>query len=128
MGTGALADLAREVSLTVWRSPDELRAGLTSGAIDLSIVPTQAAANLYNRGMGLRLVNVMTNGLLYLMASEGAVSGLADLAGKRIAVPFPNDTPDFVVRALLAHHRIAGRVEIVPIGSPTRRCCCGTRS
>lgn len=116
LASGALADLAGEVTLTVWRSPDELRAGLTSGAIDLSVVPVQAAANLYNRGMGLRLVNVMTNGLLYIMAPEGTVAGLAGLAGKRLAVPFVNDTPDFILRALIAQHAITP--ELVLTGTP----------
>ena len=116
--TGLLRDIAGEISLTVWRSPDELRAGLTSGAIDLSVVPAQVAANLYNRGMGLRLVNVMTDGLLYIMAREGAVAGMADLAGKTLAVPFPNDTPDFITRALLEHHGLAGKVELTSPGTP----------
>jgi len=118
VASGALGDLSSDVSLTVWRTPDELRAGLTSGAIDLSVVPAQVAASLYNRGMGLRLVNVMTNGLLYVMAAEGTVGSFADLAGKRVAVPFPNDTPDFIVRALLDRHGISDRVEIAPAGSP----------
>ncbi|MGE4337413.1 MAG: ABC transporter substrate-binding protein [Pigmentiphaga sp.] len=112
-----LAEVADDVTLTVWRNPDELRAGLTSGAIDLSVVPAQAAANLYNRGMGLRLVNVMTNGLLYIMAPEGGPSGLAALAGQRIAVPFVNDTPDLILRALLEHHKL--QAELVPAGNPT---------
>lgn len=118
VATGALTDLADEVSLTVWRTPDELRAGLTSGAIDLSVVPVQAAANLYNRGLGLRLVNTMTNGLLYIVAGEGAVGGLAGLAGKRLAVPFVNDTPDFILRALLAHHGLGDSVTLESSGSP----------
>ena len=115
---GMLADLADEVSLTVWRTPDELRAGLTSGAIDLSVVPAQVAANLYNRGMGMRLVNVMTDGLLYIMAPEGSIDGMARLAGKTLAVPFPNDTPDFIARALLAHHGLSDRVTLATPGTP----------
>lgn len=118
VGAGALADLAADISLTVWRNPDELRAGLTSGSIDLSVVPAQAAAALYNRGMGLRLVNVMTNGLLYVLAEEGSISSFAGLAGKKLAVPFPNDTPDFITRALLASRGVEKDVEIVPAGSP----------
>ncbi len=117
--SGALAGIADDVSLTVWRNPDELRAGLTSGAIDLSVVPAQAAANLYNRGMGIRLVNVMTNGLLYVMAKEGAVeNGLAGLAGKSLAVPFPNDTPDFVIRALLEREGLTDQVELSTPATP----------
>ncbi|MFV0408523.1 MAG: ABC transporter substrate-binding protein [Paracoccus sp. (in: a-proteobacteria)] len=116
--TGALADLAAEVSLTIWRSPDELRAGLASGGIGLSVVPVQTAANLYNRGMGLRLVNAMTEGLLYIMAPEGAVGAMADLVGKRLALPFANDTPDFVLRALLDGQGLTEKVELVPAGTP----------
>lgn len=116
--TGMLAPFAGDISLTVWRTPDELRAGLTSGDIDLSVVPAQAAANLYNRGMGMRLVNVMTNGLLYVMAREGEVSSLADLAGKTLAVPFPNDTPDFIARALLDHHGLTDQVTLAAPGTP----------
>lgn len=118
VATGAFNDLAQEVTLTIWRTPDELRAGLASGAIGLSVVPVQAAANLYNRGMGLRLVNGMTDGLLSVLAAEGTVDGLAGLAGRKLAVPFVNDTPDFVMRAALAHHGLADKVEQVPAGSP----------
>lgn len=119
VATGAFSELAQEVSLTVWRSPDELRAGLTSGAIDLSIVPVQAAANLYNRGMGLRLVNVMTDGLISIVAAEGAATGLADLSGKRVAVHFVNDTPDLILRALLERNGLTGTVEVVTTGNAT---------
>ncbi|MFC3703633.1 ABC transporter substrate-binding protein [Devosia honganensis] len=118
VASGALADLAEDVSLTVWRNPDELRAGLTSGQIDLSVVPVQAAANLYNRGMGVRLVNAMTDGLIYVVAAQGSVGAFADLAGKRIAVHFVNDTPDLILRALLAKEGLVDSVEIVATGSP----------
>lgn len=118
VASGALADLSAEVSLTVWRSPDELRAGLTSGGIDLLVVPVQVASNLYNRGMGVRLVNTMTDGLLFIVAGTGTVAGFAGLEGKRLAVPFANDTPDFVLRALLARHGLDDSVQQVPVGSP----------
>lgn len=118
VASGALKPLANEVTLTVWRTPDELRAGLTSGAIDLSVVPVQAAANLYNRGMGLRLVNVMTNGLLHVVGPKGGPADLDGLVGKRVAVPFVNDTPDLILKALLERRKLAGRVELLSSGSP----------
>lgn len=119
VASGALKDLAADISLTVWRNPDELRAGLTSGAIDLSVVPVQAAANLYNRGMGLRLVNVMTDGLISIVAEGGTVTDLASLAGKKVAVHFVNDTPDLILRALLDRNGLADKVEVVTSGSAT---------
>ena len=117
VATGALKPLADAVSLVIWRSPDELRAGLASGAIELSIVPIQSAANLYNRGLGLRLVNVMTNGLLHIVGPQGAIRGLEDLAGKRVAVPMVNDTPDFIFRALLERRGLVGKIDTLTPGS-----------
>ncbi|SIQ80230.1 NitT/TauT family transport system substrate-binding protein [Paracoccus thiocyanatus] len=118
VASGALKDLSAQVTLSVWRNPDELRAGLTSGAIDLSVVPVQTAANLYNRGMGLGLVNTMTDGLLSIVAEAGKIADFAALEGRRLAVPFVNDTPDLVLQALLTRRGMAGKVELLPIGSP----------
>jgi len=118
IAAGLLAELAPEVTLSTWRTPDELRAGLTSGTIDLSVMPVQVAANLYNRGMGVGLVNSMTDGLLHVVAAEGSITDLAGLQGKRLAVPFVNDTPDFVLRALLDAQGLTDGVQQVPVGSP----------
>ncbi|MEM6943229.1 MAG: ABC transporter substrate-binding protein [Pseudomonadota bacterium] len=114
------ADIADEPSVQIWRNPDELRAGLTSGTIALSIVPVQAAANLYNRGFPIRLANVMTNGLLYVIARDPQIGSIADLAGRRVAVPFRGDTPEIIFQRLLAHHGLSGEgeVEILFSGSP----------
>lgn len=100
--SGALREVADKVSFRVWRNPDEMRAGLTSGTMDLTVMPTTAAANLHNREFGLRLVNVMTEGLLYVVSTDRSIDGIAGLAGKRVVVPFRNDTPDIVLSRLLA--------------------------
>lgn len=98
---GAFASLARSVEVRVWRTPDELRAGLTSGTMDVFVLPTQTAALLYNRGMGVRLVSVMTTGLLYGVCADPQVTGLSDLKKRTIAVPFRNDVPDLLLAYLL---------------------------
>lgn len=91
----------------VWKTPDEMRAGLSSGSMTAVVVPTYVAANLYNRGLGVRLVNVLTNGLLNVVAPAGSVTDIAGLKGKRVAVPFRNDMPDYILRRLLAAARIS---------------------
>jgi len=102
IASGALKDIAPSVSFKSWRTPDEMRAGLSSGNMTAVIVPTYVAANLYNRGLGVRLANVMTKGLLYIVAPAGTVTDIASLKGKRVAVPFRNDMPDFIFRRLMA--------------------------
>lgn len=101
IAAGLLKPVAEKAELRLWRSPDEMRAGLTSGSMQLVIMPTATAANLYNRGLGVRLVNVMTNGLLYIIAPVGTVADIEGLKGKRLALPFSNDMPAFIVNRLL---------------------------
>ncbi|MEH2622356.1 NitT/TauT family transport system substrate-binding protein [Bradyrhizobium sp. AZCC 1719] len=100
--SGLLKPIVPEATFKVWKTPDEMRAGISSGSMAATVVPTYVAANLHNRGIGLRLVNVLTDGLLFVVAPAGTVNGIAGLKGKRIAVPFRNDMPDYIFRRLLA--------------------------
>src|SRR5690554_5283670 len=68
--SGLLTEVAGNVSFTAWRNPDEMRAGLTSGTMQAVVLPVQAAAGLYNRGFKLKLLNVMTKGLLYVISTD----------------------------------------------------------
>lgn len=101
VSSGALREILPAAAFKTWRTPDDMRAGLSSGSMQAVIVPTNVAANLYNRGLGVQLLNVMTRGLLYVVATQ-EVSAIKSLAGKKIAVPFRNDMPDFIFRRLLA--------------------------
>lgn len=101
IASGDLDDVAPGASFQAWKTPDELRAGLSSGAIPASVVPSYVAANFYNRGLGLRLLNINTNGLLYVLSADGTITDIAGLKGKKIGVPFRNDMPDYVLGRLL---------------------------
>ncbi|MFT3940265.1 ABC transporter substrate-binding protein [Rhodopseudomonas sp.] len=120
VATGALSFLADKVSFRPWRDVDEMRAGLTSGTMPLAIMPTASAANLYNRGLGVRLVNVMTHGLLYVISADPSLTSFPALRGKQLAVPFRNDTPEFLSNILLRKNGMeAGRdLQVVSTGSP----------
>lgn len=118
--SGALSHLADEVRFKVWRNPDEMRAGITSGTMQALVLPVQTAANLYNRGLGVRLLNVMTKGLLYVISTDRDISGFPGLKGKRLAVPFRNDTPDLILNRLLDHYGLVPGtdIEVEVTGSP----------
>ncbi|SMH36642.1 ABC transporter substrate-binding protein [Azospirillum agricola] len=115
IASGLLRPVADKVVFKAWRTPDELRAGLTSGTMRTFVLPTQSAANLFNKGLGVRLVNVMTNGLLHLVSADPSLSSVAALKGRTVALPFRNDTPEFVFRRLLAAEKLA--VETAPGGA-----------
>ncbi|HEX6960625.1 MAG TPA: ABC transporter substrate-binding protein [Lacipirellula sp.] len=120
IATGRLNEAARKPSLRIWRQVDEVRAGLTSQSFDVGIVPVPVAANLYNRGLGVHLVNVMTDGILYIMSSDPALTSLEALRGRKVAVQFPNELPTLILQRLLRHAGIDSTkdVELVATASP----------
>ncbi|CAM5180854.1 ABC transporter substrate-binding protein [Oligella ureolytica] len=87
-------------NVQTWRSPDMLRAGLANGSIQASIVPSYVGVNLANRGMDVKLVNIMTWGLVDIVGAAGSIKSLKDLEGRSVAVPLRNDMPDLVLQVL----------------------------
>ncbi len=100
--SGALKDEAEVVEFRVWKDPDQLRvlALDAKSEADFVAMPTNVAANLYNRGVKLRLLNVSTWGVLWLVSREPNLKTLADFKGKEILMPFRADMPDIVFQAL----------------------------
>lgn len=100
--SGALKDVAETVEFRPWKDPDQLRVlALDAKAeADFVAMPTNVAANLYNRGVKLQLVNVSTWGVLWMVSREGNLKTLADFKGKEILMPFRADMPDIVFQAL----------------------------
>ena len=94
--SGALADVAGKVEFVSWRDPDQLRLMALEGKADVLAMPVNVAANLYNRGAKLRLLNVSTWGLLWVVSRDPSVKRLADLRGREIAMPFRGDMPDIL--------------------------------
>ncbi|SCM78345.1 ABC-type sulfonate transport system periplasmic component [uncultured Pleomorphomonas sp.] len=102
VASGALAPLAGEARFDIWRTADQMRAGVVSGDIALFAAPSYAAANLFNRGAGVRLVNILTWGLLYIFAGDGVrLETIGDLKGKTLLVGAKNDAPDLLTRFVL---------------------------
>ena len=105
--TGMLEDLLPGCQFKVWNNPDQIRAGLGSGSINMAILPSYSGANLYNKGLDVRLANILTDGLLYIVAPEASnIKTLQDLVGKKLAVPFKNDMPDYIMQAILKAYDI----------------------
>ncbi len=93
---GKSPGLAEQISFTPWRDPDQLRALALRAEADFVAVPTNVAANLYNRGVLLKLVNVSVWGILYIVSRDADRKTLADYRGEEIAMPFREDMPDLV--------------------------------
>lgn len=98
--SGALKDVAESVEFQPWKDPDQLRVLAMDGRADFVAMPTNVAANLYNRGVRLQLLNVSTWGVLWMVSRDNSLKTLADFKGKEIAMPFRADMPDIVFQQL----------------------------
>ncbi|MBS0306240.1 MAG: ABC transporter substrate-binding protein [Proteobacteria bacterium] len=96
----ALADVADQVEFTLWKNPDQLRAQAIEQSADFVAMPSNVAANLYNRGVPLRLLDISAWGLLWMVSREQGLRTLADFRGKEVVMPFRGDMPDIVFRLL----------------------------
>lgn len=91
-----LAALGQQHSFRTWADPDQLRALALHAGADFVAMPTNVAANLYNRGVALKLLSVPVWGILYLVSRDGERTRLEDYAGEEIAMPFRGDMPDLI--------------------------------
>ncbi|NQY21190.1 MAG: ABC transporter substrate-binding protein [Campylobacteraceae bacterium] len=99
--TGALNDIAKNVEFKLWKTPDELRALVINGDVDFMALPSNVAANLYNKEQKIKLLNVSIWGILGMISRDKNIKTLADFKGKEIAIPFRADMPDIVFKELL---------------------------
>ena len=93
---GLLGDVAEKTELKIWNTPDQLRAMLTTGAVDFASVPSNVAAIFYNKGVALKMVDVSIWKVMYIVSSNLQIDSLADLKGQAISVPFRGDQPDLI--------------------------------
>ncbi len=99
--TGALNDIAKKVEFVLWKNPDELRALTLKGRADFIAVPSNVGANLHNKGVDIRLLNISVWGILGMITRDKTLKTLADFKGKEIAMPFRADMPDILFEEIV---------------------------
>ncbi|WED23842.1 ABC transporter substrate-binding protein [Vibrio sp. JC009] len=92
----ALPGLVNNLGFNIYRDPDVLRTNFVTGRWEIAGAPSYVAANLHNKGMKVRLMNIMTWGLLYVISVDGSIKKMEDLKGQEIVMPYKADMPDLV--------------------------------
>ena len=87
-------------------SPLEAVTRMTSGEVDAAFLPVNTAAKLYTKGLKYKLAAVSGLGSLYMLSSDGSVSGWEDLKGKTIYLTGKGATPDYLLRYLLLNNNL----------------------
>jgi len=99
--TGALNDIAKKVEFKLWKNPDELRALTLKGGANFIAVPSNVAANLYNKGVDIKLLNISVWGILGMLTRDKTKKTLSDFKNEEIAMPFRADMPDILFEEIV---------------------------
>lgn len=87
---------------------DELTAEFVQGNLDIALVPANVASILYNKTDGkVRVLDINTLGVLYMVTGSDGISSMTDLKGKTIYLTGKGTTPDYVLQYLLEKNGIA---------------------
>ncbi len=76
----------------------------SGGNYGVLIVPVHTAANLYNKEIGVELINVCGWGGMYLSTTDSDCNSWGDLGGKELYVPSKGSVPDILTQYFLNQH------------------------
>ena len=82
--------------------PDQIRAMMHRGELDIAFLPITMASLTYNRGFKYQLLGVSGWGALYLIGKNLGIGQIADLKGKTVHMMGRGMTPDLLFRYLLS--------------------------
>jgi NitT/TauT family transport system substrate-binding protein len=93
-------------------APDALTGKIINGDIQISSLPINLAAVLYNKTKGkVQLAAVNTIGNLYIVGSDGT-SSIKSLEGKTLGMSAKGSTPDYAMNYILKQNGLDSKVEL----------------
>ncbi len=112
--TNALGDNVK-IDLQTFNEPEKMMAIAVSNDNGLLVVPMHTAANLYNRGLDVRLTNVSVWGGMSLSSTDSDCHSWEYLKGKQLYVVSKGSVPDILTQHFLKEHdlKVGTDVDIV---------------
>lgn len=93
---------ANNYTFTVATAAPDITGKFLKGEINIASVPTNVAANLYNKSNGkVRMLAVNTNGVLSILEKGNTIKSVADLKGKTIYSTGKGQNPEYILNYIL---------------------------
>jgi len=104
-----------KIDFKIWNGIEELLAIAASSEYGFLAVPVNTASKLYNKGLDIKLTNVDTWGVMYLLTTDTKCNKWEDLKGKKLYIPFKSASPDIITQYFLKQHglEVGENIEIV---------------
>lgn len=74
------------------------------------VMPSNIAAKLYNKTNDVRIISIISSGLLYLLSSNDLQS-IKELKNKKIYIPAPGSSPDIIANKIFNYYNINPDIE-----------------
>lgn len=98
---------AVKYDVSIYGTADEIVGLLVNGDIDAANVPCNLASVLYKKTeKGIKVTDINTLGVLYIVESGNAVNSISDLKGKTVYSTGKGTTPEYVLNYLLTSNGI----------------------
>ncbi|MFW5828255.1 MAG: ABC transporter substrate-binding protein, partial [Alkalispirochaeta sp.] len=94
------------VSFEIVPDPSVMVGRLSSGEADIGMLPSNVAAQLFNRGVPVKIGAVTLWGVLYVVGTDEAIQEWEDLRGRSVQSIARGATPDILLRHLLAENGV----------------------
>lgn len=105
METAKNGEAANTYEFIMAGKADELVGNIANGSLDIALVPANVASVLYNKTQGqVKVIDINTLGVLYVVASDDSISTMEDLKGKTVYMTGKGTTPEFAMNYLLAEN------------------------
>lgn len=89
-------------NFTLAGAPDEVKAKIVNGEVDIAACPVNLAAALYKATNGnVEVLAVNTLGVLYILENGNTINSVADLKGKTLYATGKGATPEYILNYIL---------------------------
>ncbi len=95
-----------QIKYEILDEPLQIRARLLREEPEVAMIPTNMAANLYNKGVPYQLAGVSVWGTLELIGRDTSICSWNDLKGKRVHLMAKGMTPDILFRFLACENNL----------------------
>ena len=100
VATQKLKDVADKVEFKIWMNPDQLRTLALDGKTGFMAMPSNVAANLYNKDIAIQPINISAWGILYMLSRDKSRTSLKDYKNEEVVIPFRGDMPGILFQIL----------------------------
>jgi len=98
----------------IYSKPTDVVAEIMRGDYDIAALPTNLAANLFNKTeKKLQVAAINTLGVLYIIEDGNTITDIKSLEGKTIYTAEEGATPEYVLRHILKENNVNANIEFL---------------